>query len=166
MNATSGRRFVREPPNGSLFKYFPLNSAERECWMERVLVNHEIYFPSPRKFNDPFDCKVPPLTSQPPTVLAKLAERHLSRIGVSSARPGRWRAAKEWAQSKEGVLQLQEFLQKEVNKTAILSLSEKPDQILMWSHYSAGHTGVCIQFKATHDIGYFGAAHPVCYSKL
>jgi len=132
--------------------------------MERLLVNHEIYFPSPKKFNDPFDGKVPPLTSQPPTVLAKLAERHLPRIGVS--RPGRRRVAKEWAQSKEGVLQLQEFLQKEVYKTAILSLSEKPDEILMWSHYAAGHTGVCIQFKATHDIGYFGAARPVHYSKL
>jgi Protein of unknown function (DUF2971) len=134
--------------------------------MERLLVNHEIYFPSPRKFNDPFDCRVPPLTSQPPTVLAKLAERHLQRIGAPLARPGRRRVAKEWAQSREGAIQLHEYLQKEINKTAILSLSEKPDQILMWSHYAAGHTGVCIQFKATHDVGYFGAALPVHYSKL
>jgi DUF2971 family protein len=166
MKETSSRPLGREPPQLRLFKYFPLNSAERESWMERLLVNHEIYFPSPKKFNDPFDCRVPSLTSQPLTALAKLAERHLQRIGAPLARPGRRKVAKEWAQNGQGAIQLQEYLQKEVNKTAILSLSEKHDQILMWSHYAAGHTGVCIQFKATPDIAYIGAALPVHYSKL
>lgn len=32
----------------------------------------------------------------------------------------------------------------------VLSLSELPDNILMWSHYSGGHTGFVLEFDAQH----------------
>ena len=34
-----------------------------------------------------------------------------------------------------------------VNSLGIFCLSERSDDILMWSHYSNGHRGVCLQFN-------------------
>ncbi len=43
-------------------------------------------------------------------------------------------------------------LMKSVNDIiGILSLSETPDNILMWSHYSANHTGFVIEFDEKHS---------------
>jgi hypothetical protein len=36
------------------------------------------------------------------------------------------------------------------NSIGILCLSETPDNILMWSHYSANHTGLVFEFDDTH----------------
>lgn len=45
----------------------------------------------------------------------------------------------------------------------ILCLSEKPDDILMFSHYAKHHTGICLKFEATDDTEFFGAAQQVNY---
>ena len=37
-----------------------------------------------------------------------------------------------------------------VDKTAILSLSADPTQILMWSHYANSHKGCCLEFSTQH----------------
>lgn len=37
------------------------------------------------------------------------------------------------------------------NEIGILCLSETPDNILMWSHYSANHTGFVIEFDENHS---------------
>ena len=37
------------------------------------------------------------------------------------------------------------------NKVGILSLSEIPDNLLMWSHYAEGHTGFVLVLDGSHD---------------
>jgi hypothetical protein len=155
---------LKGPPKGKLYKYFALNSAERESWLERLLTKDEIFLPLARKFNDPFDCKVPSLTSQPTAVLAKLAEDFLKRRNPPVARPTRRRIAAEWANNPNAAVELHTYLQKNVDRCGVLSLSERCDDILMWSHYGAGHTGVCVEFRAENDIAFIGAAQRVVYA--
>lgn len=40
-------------------------------------------------------------------------------------------------------------LERLLNKTGVFSMSEKNDDILMWSHYADGHKGICVEFQIT-----------------
>lgn len=46
----------------------------------------------------------------------------------------------------------------------IFCLSEKKDDILMWSHYANGHRGICLEFQVTKD-PIFRGLQPVKYTK-
>jgi len=46
---------------------------------------------------------------------------------------------------------LRERFYKLHNMAGILSLSETPNNLLMWSHYAAGHTGLVLVLDGTHD---------------
>jgi hypothetical protein len=51
-------------------------------------------------------------------------------------------------------------------KSGVLSLSERWDSILMWTHYAESHKGFCIGFnrKKLQESGFFGMCGPVNYS--
>lgn len=55
-------------------------------------------------------------------------------------------------------------LQNSINNVGVLSLSANDCNILLWSHYAAGHTGLCLKFIATSHTPFFGRALPVSYS--
>ncbi len=38
-----------------------------------------------------------------------------------------------------------------IKKFGVYCLSEKKDDILMWSHYSNGHKRLCIEYDASHE---------------
>jgi len=63
---------------------------------------------------------------------------------------------------------LTNFMQSFVNECGVYSVSARPRNILMWSHYACGHTGLCLQFE--HKVGLFPgrsckAANNVTYSR-
>ncbi len=53
-------------------------------------------------------------------------------------------------------------LQRDVNNLGIFSVSAKPDDILMWSYYARGHSGICIEFELL--VSFFSMVQPVRYS--
>jgi hypothetical protein len=48
-------------------------------------------------------------------------------------------------------------------KIGMYCMSEKPDNILMWSHYAKDHCGYCLKFDANDETPFFGAAQQVNY---
>ena len=50
------------------------------------------------------------------------------------------------------------------NRVGILSLTERCDDLLMWSHYANGHRGFCLEFPSSIQEVFFGRAQPVVYS--
>lgn len=46
--------------------------------------------------------------------------------------------------------QLQASRQEELSRFGVFCLSEKTDDLLMWAHYGAAHTGVVVEFDASH----------------
>lgn len=54
-------------------------------------------------------------------------------------------------------------LQRDVNGLGVFSVSAKRDHILMWAYYSAGHSGICIEFALMKS--FFRMVQPVKYSE-
>ncbi|WP_411726208.1 DUF2971 domain-containing protein [Methyloglobulus sp.] len=55
------------------------------------------------------------------------------------------------------------YLRYELNKLGVCCFSEDWSNILMWSHYAAKHSGICLRFRAKSDTPFFGRAQRVVY---
>src|SRR5262245_40665381 len=133
------------PP--SLFKYQSLTSPHT---IEN-LQKRQIWFSKPENLNDPFDCAAPYLINQDATEDEwQFAYKQLIRM----TRDGLSKATTEEIKSRyffEGKLN-QKFKDdyitlvftlidrnpRNYEKIGVVCLSEEPDDILMWSHYSNG----------------------------
>lgn len=54
-------------------------------------------------------------------------------------------------------------LQRDVDGLGVFSVSTKQDDILMWSYYAGGHSGICIEFALMES--FFSMVQPVVYSE-
>jgi hypothetical protein len=113
-----------------------------------------MYFPRPADFNDPFDCKVRllfkasrlkrerysrDLVRERAPHLPKHQQKEMAKHGVS---------LRSWQNAHD------RFLKHLGERVGVLSFSEKPDNILMWSHYAEKHTGLCVEFRR---VGYLAS---------
>lgn len=90
----------------------------------------QIYFSSPLKFNDPFELSAKVRISSSPSLYG-LNKREIEEVSRLFRLTCPEAVSDSW---KENI--------------GILCLSENPQHILMWSHYGANHTGVCIGFDS------------------
>lgn len=140
-----------------MFKYFPPERID-------VLTNNFICFNNPRHFNDPFeffslynlDGFMTNLSEKIKTldIVSNLPPEHLALFECFSSehKNSILESTKELLNSKfneniENILnmtckKLYEFNEEFINLTRVLCLTEKPDNILMWAHYAASHTGL------------------------
>ena len=133
-----------------LYKYRSLRDEWGREGARLALQDHAIYFPIYTQFNDPFDCNldVSP-TSDRETCATRLreinpemSEPELAKMSEREMSPGRV-AAIDAAVRAARVETLK--------NVGILSLSAKPDDLLMWSYYADGHRGLCLQFRLNGD---------------
>lgn len=115
------------------------------------LINKTIWFSKPSSFNDPFDC-CPPLIYGSTSTENHMMEFYdeLSKVKLEEPKLNltKEQFIGEWKVDKIG-------FEKKVNKTltklindnyGILCLSERDENIKMWSHYANKHTGVVLEF--------------------
>ena len=117
-------------------------------------------------FNDPFDCRV--LLRNDATFEEWLAYFRnslpaLLRGASKTEIETRAQAAALQSLNPEIFAKVVARRQRDVHGCGVLCLSEEPDDILMWSHYSAGHTGVCFEFAHLNE-PFLGRCQPVKYS--
>jgi hypothetical protein len=95
---------------------------EKFCpsWLETTLREGKIHCADPDKLNDPWDCK----------------PFFFKRSDASGP-------AESWDSLSLG-------LQGEIAKRRIYCLAEDPLSTLMWSHYAADHTGICLEFHLSN----------------
>lgn len=122
---------------------------ERISRVEKILSHSELYFPSPKTFNDPFDSKVDfTFDGCTDDDIQQYLERVLKELHRESEINKNFEYALNnknlWQQNLKG--KAVEILQPDVDKMGILCFSEHCDDILMWSHYSDGHKGFCLEF--------------------
>ncbi len=151
------------------------------CWddlyHQRILTHNEIYFASSKDFNDPFDCLIPitfpkmslddmykyfdsDINGLNPDQIQQLLKRN-SELGF-------FEDDDKWSDMYR--LQMS-YIE---DRMGIFSLSDLSDNILMWSHYSNSHKGICFGLDADALLDYFGAIskntnftivlHPVIYA--
>lgn len=131
-----------------LYKY---RSFDENGW--RMLSELEVFFASPKHFNDPLDTRIPVLYEQGTykQMYAKNIE-NLKLIAGNMSRKERKRQAKEMAltaySNREDPKRREAFRKVTADEmdsmAGILSLAATREQTLMWSHYADGHRGFCI----------------------
>jgi len=148
------------PTPHALYRYRALiDDTIDERRLKPVFVNHQLYFPSRRRLNDPFECIVPSFIYTPPHVLQQFLEEKVRRL-LPDLTP-------EQIREKAAAIDLERLrqdIQNDVDKVGILSLTEERDNLLMWSHYANGHCGLCLEFATSIYEVFFGRAQPVIYS--
>lgn len=146
-----------------LYKYRNFNDLAL-----KMLNNNKYYFASPRDFNDPLDCSIEPIYDIPPIekVIEYQAYVLKDTYGYSYEEALKLsQLLKHLSQSelKKFFKRIRDSIKNILeNEYGILSLSEKNDHILMWSHYADYHKGFCIEFERTLK-NPLAAAIPVKY---
>ena len=123
-----------------------------------ILSKDEIFFPSPGRFNDPFDCRIPLRYDDGTrdevvghwleyldTERTELSPVQRKLVAEDIFDSGRFQTLDGIKMAK---LVSEEFAQK---RMGVFSLSTNAANILMWSHYSHSHTGFSVGFL-TQDI--------------
>jgi hypothetical protein len=151
-----------DPEPKFLFKY-----RRHDEFSKSWILNDELYLPSPLSFNDPFDAQIMYTFEGD----EKQKRRFLGDF-IDIKNPGlrkrqRARMITERVKSisskenNEYFLQIHKSL---IANSAVLSLTTKFDDILMFSHYADNHTGYCLKFRRTAE-SLLSIAEPVIYSE-
>lgn len=139
---------------GALFQYRP-----PAAWAFENLCCGNIYFRSPLGFNDPIDCRTPP-------VLRRLTDEQLAFLRRTN--PDVWGIAADnkGVSKAEFVEKINEKLlsihDEEIRKCGIACFSKRGDDPLMWAHYAGGGRGFCLEFDnggdlyESYDVDYSG----------
>jgi hypothetical protein len=137
------------------FKYRTLES------LEKILVNNSLLFSNPQDFNDPFDCQIVVEGNYTEEKLKQLIRRtvpptvtnlQVSQLAKEAATtPGKWEKI------------LNESITNIMARNGVCCFAGNESNLLMWSHYSNSHRGVCLKFDALKDLDFFVFPLPVNY---
>ncbi len=143
------------------FKINPLTLCKYRIWSDafhkRVITHSELFFSSPKRFNDPYDCGLPfrqhPENSDPLVIKFMversvlnifpelkddknaLEEKCVKQLFLIQQNPESW-FEMNWGLKPENLNEI----------FGVLSLTPHTNNYLMWSHYSDSHKGFCIEF--------------------
>ena len=137
------------PP--TLYKYESFSAQSIES-----LKNQVIYFGSPLRFNDPYDCALFPSINEPSDAeveqirlyylakddLAEEVRTEFMNASVPALRVMLLRIGQDVVDSE---------IQRFVSQRGVSCFSERADNLLMWSHYASHHKGFCLEFKADSE---------------
>jgi len=132
---------MTRPPR--LYKYRSLAEAAFK-YTEQIFLRDEIYFSPLGSLNDPFEGRHHQFihSMNDPVMLDPVVQEMMGDI---------YRRAQESAA-------------RIVAGVGVLSLSEKPDESVMWSHYADEHRGICLEFDGSNLGTLFDDARRVDYS--
>ncbi len=157
---------------GKFYKYRPWDE-----YSKAILSRNELWFSAPIDFNDPFDCQFPTIPITEPKIALKHLWLQLEKKKLRAELCGD-KGSLEFCEvalkhitklSEEEILSLwkTDHILAEfdvLNNSSVCCLSQTNDNLLMWSHYSEGHRGVCFEFTYTWDTR-LGNPESVLYRK-
>lgn len=128
-----------------------------DTFHKKLLLDNEVYFATPRQFNDPFDCAIPFRYDEKELTEENIFKKALTII--KRAQPNladtklhelAYQAQQERRLFDEHVLETQDKERQEHfnREFCVLSLTTKKDNFLMWSHYAKSHSGFCVGFNS------------------
>lgn len=143
---------------------------------QNLIRKNQLYIPSPKLFNDPFDCRIPTnynlLDSSEKikkfvdqSIIKHLEFLEADRRDINEETKKLGNRLKshlpEFQKESEELL----FKTQDINY-GVFSLSMRWNSILLWSHYSDCHKGYCVGFneEKLRTCGLFGKGGPVIYS--
>jgi len=151
---------ILSPPY--FYKYYSVNN-ENFKFIERIFTHDELFFPSPKQFNDPFDSKIQlcydASNDDWRQFLESLLEKYAPQISAEEKEIKITNILKEERHKRMPENLFNSYL----DEMGVFCMSERKDHILMWSHYAQGHSGVCLEFKAISTNPFFVIAQKVYY---
>jgi hypothetical protein len=156
----------------SLYKYRSL-AGEKKDYVREMFEDHMVWFSKREDFNDPFEFHFTPsfeaTTDEKIEVFTQALQSKNPNLTNDSAKAEATLAFSspshiliKWEQRR--LYLLYKRLNEEVG---IFSLTERKNDILMWSHYADKHKGICVEFrpvKEEHD-NFLYQAQKVIYPK-
>lgn len=137
-----------DPVPSRLYKY--------RCWTDkyhrRMLTHNAVYFASARKFNDPFDCRIPVEIEEVSDSYVRERMVYLLKQSTPNISEAKLQDILDYEMSQrtwENPVKLQKWHdnhQKAKFNQGIFGVSEPKDNLLMWSHYADSHKGFCVGF--------------------
>lgn len=141
-----------------LFKYRNLNSN-----FDNILLNNELWFSNPNDFNDPFDCQITIDTnntiSEIENFIVKNSQTTMSNLMVKNYAKLMMDNPQSWDKIVNDSAQLI------INSSGVCCFGITEDNILMWSHYTDSHKGVCLKFDVLNDSDFFVFPMKIIYDK-
>jgi len=123
-----------------------MGSPDWDNYVKQILTTGQLFFAETPRLNDPFDPLPQCLASAPPDELRKLLH-----LAIADAYPGLSASEKERREEEmmqPGVLAgIDDIVRDLLNRGGVACFSEVNDEILMWSHYTNGHRGICLEFE-------------------
>lgn len=134
-----------------LYKYQRVTLQTLKC-----LKSQKIYFGSPKQFNDPYDCSLTARVAIPTdaeieefrnhyladSTVPKTARKEFKNSSVEQLRDIVLRAARTTVDQH-----IEHFME----HNGVTCFSEVNDDLLMWSHYSDGQRGICLEFDTDFE---------------
>jgi len=154
------------------YKYRSLDKSSKD-FTKKSIIESEMFFPSPNVFNDPFDCK--PKISCEATVtefklyLESFYERKFPWINGNARRNAIKNLVRDNTLNNNSTvvynLARKAIYDEFAAEIGVYCVSEKGDDILMWSHYSDSHRGICLRFKVDNNTRLFKNIKKVFYQE-
>ena len=140
-----------------VYKYRPWNEFTKD-----IFINSQLWFPNPQTFNDPFDCQIVSNTENSVNEIKTFLEKDSS--GMSSKQ--RKALAKSWRNKPyEWHKLVNTTINSTINNSGVCCFAGSNDNILMWSHYTNSHKGICIKFDLLADLNFFLLPLKIKYKK-
>jgi len=110
------------------------------------LLNQHLWATNPLSFNDPFDCTIPALNTASPEEATECVESLLNMCNFSPEHQtnARLEAAKGRIVNAE---RIEMAWLKTLGAMGVVCFTERPDNLLMWAHYTSKHEGICLGFE-------------------
>ncbi len=148
----SGKHFDK------LYKYRAIDLDKPDSRLADITENHQLWFSSPKNFNDPFDCQI--------NFDYDITEEELIKFLEGEEHPDPQILAEELLQNKEKFFQFTDKVLKDsINSKGICSFSKSWNSVLQWAYYANGHTGIVLGFDLIKDTSFFAELLDVEYKK-
>lgn len=146
---------MKKNPPAYFYKYRSATTDEDFERLEKMIVNGEVYFGSSFGFNDPFDCRpVFSFESSDEEYVAHGLSYLTQAYGpmVAAQSEAGLRASMgtlEDARHPSKRVELQGKMAELLGKWGVFCAADRPDNILMWSHYAGSLSGVCVEISSS-----------------
>jgi hypothetical protein len=142
----------RMPP--LLYKYSKI-SGDRLEWMRKLIVESALYFAPPSAFNDPLDCRIPPTFDASSLAIESFWRPRLKQSLPQENRRAHKKRIQQMiikSKTKAGQEQLREEGFRSVDQNGIACFAKDPANMLLWSYYAEGHSGIAVRFNMAREL--------------
>ena len=147
------------------YRYRALND-----FAKNIITKNELYFASPKEFNDPFEFEFLTIYEAPLEVKRRFFENDTEFDFKTQFALAGDAKVNDFLSNHTGPTYAEEirnkFRNRFLNKAGVLCFVDSPTNIGMWAHYGDNHKGICFEFEFDFLHEHFGSHYKVEYSQV